>query len=398
MKGNSMATHLKLFQQLVVVFCAILTVLLFSTVGFAQVNERDLIVERKLLCAAKAQKNGQDYSWADVCYSDSTSGAAGENSSQQNFLESASGEESQESASEQYDQTPKFIKTKFDVSTGYRLDNLQWSIAGQSDGTSPNILSELTWDDLQSVQIKGKGEALVADHFVFEGSAAYARIFSGDNQDSDYLSDNRTDEFSRSNNASDKGNMNDYSVGLGYRFNFEEFVGLGIVDHLSLTPLAGYSYNAQNLRMTDGNQTLESFWSIPLGPFAGLNSKYETQWKGPWVGAEFATTVEKLTGSLRFEYHWADYYAEADWNLRSDFAHPKSYEHETDGDGYVITAGLGYQLDEFWTAMVAVDYSKYQTDHGVDRTFYSDGTTAETRLNVVDWDSLSINAGLRYQF
>jgi len=25
---------------------------------------------------------------------------------------------------------------------------------------------------------------------------------------------------------------------------------------------------------------------------------------------------------LRIEYHWADYLANADWNLRTDFAHP----------------------------------------------------------------------------
>ncbi len=296
-------------------------------------------------------------------------------------------------ASAQDDQSDSAIKGKFDVLTGYRRDNLQFSIAGTSEGTDPNILSELTWSDLQSIQIKGKGEVVLENQFVFEGSAAYARIFSGDNQDSDYNLDNRMDEFSRSNNGADKGNMKDFSGGVGYRVNFDQIFDSLLIEKLNFTPLIGYSFNAQNLRMQDGFQTIPAD-----GSFRGLNSTYETQWKGLWVGAELATKIEKLTGSLRFEYHWMDYYAEADWNLRSDFKHPKSYEHEADADGYVITAGLGYELSENWQAKFSVDYYKYQTDHGIDRTFFRTGTIGETRLNVVDWDSFSLNAGLQYCF
>ncbi len=390
---------IKEFQRYLV---PILFVFLISSFAFAQENDRDAVIQRELDCITKVHESGKNYSWADLCYTDSSESVeqnpVDPNTTEQNVYETVADETvADENTALRISadaDAPQFIKTKFEVLSGYRQDNLQFSIAGLSDGTSPNILSELTWDNIQSAQIQGKGEVVLADHFVFEGSAGYARVFSGDNQDSDYLSDNRVDEFSRSNNGADKGTMNDYSGGIGYRVNFEELFDSLPVEHWSFTPLAGYAYNAQNLRMNDGNQTYDPYNIYGLGPFSGLNNKYETEWDGPWFGAQMDVTIQKLTGSLRFEYHLMDYYAQADWNLRSDFKHPKSYEHEADADGYVITAGLGYQLSKNWLAKFSVDYYKYQTDHGVDRTFFSNGYVGETQLNVVDWDSFSFNVGL----
>ncbi|MBW2177153.1 MAG: TonB-dependent receptor, partial [Deltaproteobacteria bacterium] len=34
-----------------------------------------------------------------------------------------------------------------------RKAKLDWNIAGQTDGTNPNILSELTWDKLDIVEL-----------------------------------------------------------------------------------------------------------------------------------------------------------------------------------------------------------------------------------------------------
>ena len=42
------------------------------------------------------------------------------------------------------------IETEFIMTGGYRKDNLDWNIAGDTTGNHPNILSELTWDDVES--------------------------------------------------------------------------------------------------------------------------------------------------------------------------------------------------------------------------------------------------------
>ncbi len=374
-----MSHKFKLSLHIFILCTVAATLILISAVAFAQENDRDTVIQRELDCIAKAHENDKNYSWTDLCYTDSSESVADENTAVSISAD---------------DDTPQFIKTKFEVLTGYRMDDLKWNIAGTLAGTNPNIISELTWDNIQSAQIQGTGEVVLLDHFVFEGSAGYARIFAGDNQDSDYNSDNRVDEFSRSNNGADKGTMNDYSGGIGYRVNFQEFFDLGTVEHLSFTPLAGYAYNAQNLRMTDGYQTLASIGTPPIGPIEGLNSTYETQWDGPWYGAELSAKAQKITGTIRFEYHISDFTADANWNLRSDLGHPKSFEHTADGSGYVIKAGLGYELSPNWNLKLGFDYYNYETDPGVIRFILADGSEAKQRLNVVYWDSFSFNAGL----
>jgi len=113
-----------------------------------------------------------------------------------------------------------WFQTEFLLSTGYRVDDLDWNIAGDINGNNPNILSELEWEGLESFQIKTTNKTIFNQLFLLKGSLAYGWILNGENQDSDYWGDNRTLEFSRSNNNSDEGNMLDASFGLGWQFTF----------------------------------------------------------------------------------------------------------------------------------------------------------------------------------
>lgn len=273
------------------------------------------------------------------------------------------------------------------LSTGYRVDDLDWNIAGDSSGQNPNILSELTWSDLQSFQTQLRSTYTVENFLYLRTAAAYGRILNGENQDSDYDGDNRTLESSRSNNQSDMGSVIDLSVGLGYPWRFGR-------DRLAVAPLAGYSYHEQNLRITDGFQTIPA-----TGPFAGLNSKYETVWRGPWVGLDAAWSMTpKLALSGSFEYHWADYVAEADWNLRTDFQHPKSFEHTADGQGTVVSLSLVYTWTDRWRFLLTGDLQDWETDAGVDQTFFTSGAAPVTRLNEVNWNAYAISVGAAYEW
>jgi hypothetical protein len=219
-------------------------------------------------------------------------------------------------------------------------------------------------------------------------------------QDSDYLGDNRTLEFSRSNNNADDGNTFDASVGIGYQFLLQSgFFGI--------SPIVGYSYHKQNLTMTDGNQTVESIYSPPLGPFDGLDSTYDTAWKGPWIGVDISfqspardrsKSMEGYDLTFGFEYHWADYDAEADLNLRTDFAHPKSFEHDADGTGMVAFAEFNFFFTPRWALHFSGNYQTWETDAGTYRVFHADNTVSETRLNEVNWDTYALMAGVVYSF
>ncbi len=283
--------------------------------------------------------------------------------------------------------------SSFSIESGYQQSKLKWSIAGDSTGKNPNILSELTWDDLEIFELKIKGEKIlgaVSNHRLepfLRGKAAYGIIHKGKNRDSDYLGDNRTKEFSRSNNAADEGHTLDLSVGGGVRYPL-------IAEQLFLLSAAGYSYNEQNLTIQDGVQT------IPFNsPLEELDSRYETQWYGPWcgLGVLYQPTPQfRLNGS--FEYHWATYHAVANWNLREDLAHPASFVHDADGTGLVYELGAEYLLAENVALSLSGVVQKWQTDTGRDQIFYADGGISDTRLNEVEWDSVAVSLGLRYRF
>ena len=284
------------------------------------------------------------------------------------------------------EETSTEIEVRLDLTNSYRVDNLNWNIAGDLYGNNPNILSELTWTDLKIYQLKAGAEVFI-NNLSLQGSLAFGWILKGDNQDSDYNWDNRTGEYSRSNNNTDGDNVVDASVGLGYRFILWS-------GRIGITPLAGLSYHKQNLRITDGYQTIP-----PTGPFPDVDSTYQARWMGPWLGVDLSLTLgERLSLSTSFAYHRADYYAQADWNLKANFAHPISYTHEANAVGFVLSAELEYFLTGSWSLKAGLDYQRWYTGAGIDRTFMASGLTGVTRLNQVNWNSLALSAGVSLNF
>jgi hypothetical protein len=286
------------------------------------------------------------------------------------------------------------LETEFVFTGGYRRDDLDWNIAGDINGNNPNILSELTWDDIESYQVKFQGNLVWPNIIALRGLADYGWISDGENQDSDYYGDNRTWEFSRSNNNSDDGDVWDVSLAVGYPFR----TGKNVIG--TITPLVGYSYHEQNLKITDGFQTIPA-----TGPFPGLDSSYDTEWKGPWLGidmhfkaAEIKTFAHRFETFFSYEYHWADYEAEGNWNLRDDFEHPKSFEHDADGNGWIIRAGFNFVLQRHIAVNFNFDYQDWSTDNGTDKVFFADGATAKTRLNELNWTSYALSLGLSVRF
>ncbi|WP_305045054.1 hypothetical protein [Geoalkalibacter sp.] len=305
-----------------------------------------------------------------------------------------------------------------EFTAGYRKDKLVFTIAGDSSGSRPNVLSELEWKtdafylagDLWMLWPRDRGpkrpnepagryEKSLAPALRLWGG--YGFVFSGDNQDSDFFADNRQMEFSRSNNSSDNGSVWDIQGAIGMEFARRTKNNV----RASLTPYLGYSYHAQNFQITDGNQTIatEDF-TPPPGPFPGLNSRYETEWYGPLVGLHLLYVMEDNQSRPRLAlwgdatYHFmSSYKAEGRWNLRSDFAQDPSFRHLADGGGWKLAGGFLYNtslrsswgLDAFYTSWLA-------DEDGVARVFFSDGIVVDTRLNEADWDAWMI--GLRYSY
>ena len=272
------------------------------------------------------------------------------------------------------------------LATSYRQDSLRWSIAG----SSVNILSELQWQKLDIAQISATASLSLQDNWSLRGKLDYGNIYSGKNQDSDYNGNYRTQEFSRSNNGAG-GGTRDASFGLAYTQDFFNSAGTRVI---MLTPKAGISYHRQLLLMTDEFQTLPA-----TGPFPGLNSSYDAQWLSIWVGME---SLFRMNSAWQFmvsvEMHQVDYLARADWNLRTDFAHPVSFTHSAVGSGFVLAAGVNYAARQNWKADITATLQRWETGTGVDRTYFANGTVGVYPLNEVVWESASVGVSATRYF
>jgi Protochlamydia outer membrane protein len=283
----------------------------------------------------------------------------------------------------------------FFLGTDYRRARMDWNIAGSLAGTGPNVLSELSWYDLEIAQISGAAQITVNDRLVLLWRGAYGAVVSGKNRDSDYNGDNRTLEFLRS-DSKGGGKIGDGSIGLGYHFRkFEARAG----QYLHVTPMVGYSWQLQYLKITDGRQTIPA-----TGPIVNLDSNYNAEWSGPWLGINLRLQASERTSvTIDAEYHRADFYAEANWNLRDDLAHPVSFKHSTRGYGIIVSLALSHAVNKRWDVIARLESQNWQGDPGIDTLYNKDPDTmvvqpTATRLNEVNWQSLSGGVAAAYHF
>jgi hypothetical protein len=292
-------------------------------------------------------------------------------------------------------------QTEFTLMTGYRTDELDWSIAGNG----VNILSELDWSDVESYQVALTGGIQFKNNVYLRGGFNYAWIDDGTVRDSDYGEDGRGAEWSRSISETTGDQLWDVTGGGGYSFCF-------LRDRFTVTPLIGLSYHKQNLRIQNGTQVMSGVNPFggssppPEGPLSSqLNSTYFARWFGPWIGVDLRFKPKTrppvrhaMELRMSLELHWAEYYGEGNWNLRSVFRHPKSFEHDADGFGISLTAQWLLNLVQQWDLTITASHQDWSTDDGVDRKFLAAGGTVTTALNEVNWESTSLMVGVQYRF
>lgn len=275
---------------------------------------------------------------------------------------------------------------EFALGYTFREDGLHWSIADIDN--MPNILSELTWEDLRINQVSAFARAVTTKQLYGRAFADYGRIYHGKNRDSDYGEDNRKEEFSRSISNAGKGEVFDLSAALGYQFQFN-------FCRLRFVPLIGVSWEEQHLRLYDGIETLPE-----VEPIEGLHSSYKTRWYGPWLGFDLDYDLnENVTFIASFEYHWTVYRGIGHWNLREDLL--TDFKHRSHGTGAKCQGGILYALSGNWNAAFLAGFETWSTTKGTHRVTIDTFEGIEdikTRLNGVFWHSFRLSAMLTYLF
>jgi|CXWL01.1.fsa_nt_gi hypothetical protein len=292
------------------------------------------------------------------------------------------------------------------VKGGYRTSELKWNIAGGPAGTSPNILSELQWKEINGYQFEPSIEYTQKTGQLkglnLQASINKSITTSGNNQDSDYDGNNRTLEYSRSNNSSNAGHAEGFSASIGYAFDLSNDRKKNVTRFVALV---GYSMQNQKFVQRDGMQTLTDPFQIPprvqpVGPFPNLRSSYDMELSMPFVGAELSSYFADVHHlKVKARYSQGTYDGTGHWNLRSDFAQPDSFKQDADGSGFMFGAEYGWEFYPRTQLTLSSNYNYFKTDHGKDITYGPSGAISSfTRFNRAEWQSIDYMAGLNYRF
>ena len=129
---------------------------------------------------------------------------------------------------------------------------------------------------------------------------------------------------------------------------------------------------------------------------AGLDSSFDAKWLGGSLGLDMGWSLTANTRILLgARYELLQYEGKGDWNLRDDIRY---FDHKADGYAIGLKAGVEWDFTPSWTLGVLLDWATMRTSAGVDRSYFTDGTTESTKFNGARWEAAGIHAGLTYRF
>ncbi len=256
----------------------------------------------------------------------------------------------------------------------YQKDDFKWSIAGNSQGQNPNILSEVSWQNLKGPALNLDIRLPVSSKFALKASYGHFFIVNGRVNDTDYSEDNRTNPSFTADLESNKGYSRDFQLGLSYGWQLNK---------IRLEPMLAYTLSQQLFYLQDNNT---------------LNSSYKTNWYGLTAGFNAKHPLLKnLEFSHTFHYHQLKYRAVANWNLIENFAHPESFKHKANGYALSGTSKAVYLFHPRINPFAYFRFQWWNTGKGIDEVFYANGTQSYTQLQDVARKSAALGVGIHYK-
>jgi len=276
------------------------------------------------------------------------------------------------------DKKQKFIITG---QLGYFQEDFRWSIAGTSQGTDPNIYSELRWQKLSGPQAKVNFQYNFWKDFLFKIDFSRSFITSGTVTDTDFGDDNRKDTLYHDSFKSNEGYINSLSFALGYKIKLLKICTASIY--------AGYSDDRQSLYILGDPGLFTS----------DLRSTYATKWNGFVIGSDLKIPIQKkIIIEPQIVYHQVNYSANADWNLIAQFKHPVSFAHLAKGFGIEPALNFHYTLTKIISLTASGKYSYWSTGKGIDTLYLADDSISTTQLNGAIRNNWSIVLGTSLSF
>ena len=264
---------------------------------------------------------------------------------------------------------------------GLQNTNFDWSIAGNSAGKNPNILSELIWTDLKSTGFGAEVKYQLPKNLNLKASSEFYTITKGEATDTDYADDNRESVFYNDILTADKGHLFNSSLQLSYQaLAFKK---------LSISPIVGLAYNQQEFQLLE---------SINNPSTAGLNSTYKVKYRGFDFGTAIVFKNRLFNLSLEVLAGFYKYGAEANWNLIPDFEKPVSFIHKA--NSFKLAGDLNLSVPINKQLKLELDYkiNQMKTHSGIDRAFYIDEEPKETLFNGATLKTNALCLGISISF
>ncbi|RQO74495.1 hypothetical protein DBR43_03640 [Pedobacter sp. KBW06] len=275
-------------------------------------------------------------------------------------------------------QSPKW---KIEASIEHLSHDYNWSIAGNIEGNSPNILSELVWQNLKGPKINLNISRAIYNHFELSFNFSQHKIKQGRFKDTDYLQNNRTDAFFKKDGLSNEGKAYNYSLLLKYELPVSRF--------LKLKPYVGATYFDKKLYMLDFPDELTD---------PPLNSIYKNQWEGAVLGVETSYQINKVSLILNTVAGYYNYLAEAQWNLNEKFNQPLSFKQTANSYTFLVGFTTSYSLSKHINMLLGMEKKYGATYSGIDEAYLINGVNVKTRFNGAEFNSFGAKIGLEFGF
>lgn len=257
----------------------------------------------------------------------------------------------------------------------FNVSDLDWSIAGNLDGHSPNILSELKFNTIASLGYYLSGHYTPVKYLKFSGYFQQNNVINGEGSDTDYQDDNRTNPVFEKKFVSDKGDLMALKGGIG--------TPIPLSSRVSITPSLLYSLTKQKFY-------LESH------EMQALRSTYQATMQGMEVSVEGTVQLSKIIySSLTLSYHFVNYKAEADWNLIDIFKHPVSFSQTSKGSGPGVNVTVGGNINKMFSIVASGALNATTIREGIDTAYLITEKNISTQFNGANNILYDLRVGIR---
>lgn len=272
-------------------------------------------------------------------------------------------------------------KWKIKPSVGLNQSKFDWSIAGNLSGNSPNILSELIWQELKGPVFGLDIQYNMTNRLRIKAIHQYTKITKGEVKDTDYADDNRQNAFYFDRFDAGKG----YLSGTRLQINYQAvtFGGVGI------SPIIGLSYDQHQFHLLETDNNVMT---------TGLNSTYQTKYKGFDLGFEGTLALKAFNITAGILGGFYSYSAKANWNLIPDFAKPVSFTQKANAFALQGYANLAIPLSKSFQLTLDYQINTMNTNAGVDKAYFMYRPIEETRFNGANFSRNTASLGLNLLF